>query len=179
MKQRQEATAEQAKAIANPLRLQILRLCNDREWTNKELADRLDRDPSTVLYHLRLLVKARLIEPTDVRQGASGAYEKPYRSTGLSWHLDLKKPIEVVDTEPPILTAFRRELGEAGNDSLTELNRFHLHLNELDAKRFAHRFVDLINEFIANDDGRRLAGAPGHGGIMVIHRLSAEQEDRA
>lgn len=178
MKQRQGATAEQAKAVANPLRLRILRLCSDRERTNKELADRLDRDPSTVLHHLRLLVKAGLIEPMDVRQAASGAYEKPYRSTGLSLHLDFDKPAEIGNTEPPRLTAFRQQLNEAGNDSLTELSRFHLHLNEIDAKRFAHRFVDLINEFMANDDDRRVAGAPGHGGIMVIHRLGDSQEDR-
>ena len=75
------------------MRLRILRLCSDREWTNKELADRLQRDPATILHHVRLLVDAGLIEPVGVRQGASGAYEKPYRSTGLSWQLSFERPM--------------------------------------------------------------------------------------
>ena len=41
MIERVEPTPAQIKAVANSLRLRILRLCNDREWTNKELADRL------------------------------------------------------------------------------------------------------------------------------------------
>src|SRR6185436_17191183 len=86
-----EPTPAQIKAVASPLRLRILRLCNDREWTNKELADRLERDPATILHHLRLLVDAGLIEAMDVRQGKSGAYEKPYRSTGISWQLSFER----------------------------------------------------------------------------------------
>ncbi len=87
-RQRRPATVKEVKALGHPLRLRILRLCGDRELTNKQLADRLDRDPGTVLYHVRQLVDAGLLEPAEVRTGDSGALEKPYRSTGLSWWLD-------------------------------------------------------------------------------------------
>ena len=70
--ERIEPTPAQIKAVANSLRVRILRLCNDREWTNKQLAERLERDPATILRHLRLLVDAGLIESTGVRQGPAG-----------------------------------------------------------------------------------------------------------
>ena len=52
---RREATVREAKAMAHPLRLRILRLCLHQELTNKQLAERLGRDPGTVLYHVRHL----------------------------------------------------------------------------------------------------------------------------
>src|SRR5947207_6510593 len=74
MKKRQ-ATAAEAKALANPLRLRILRLCLDEALTNKELADRLDKDPGTLLHHVRTLVDTGFLAPDEVRSGTSGALE--------------------------------------------------------------------------------------------------------
>src|SRR5687768_14537725 len=85
---RRPATAKEAKALAHPLRLRILRLCLHQELTNKQLADRLGSDPGTVFYHVRQLVGAGLLQQAPVRTGASGALEKPYRSTGTTWWLD-------------------------------------------------------------------------------------------
>ena len=39
------ATREELRAVANPLRLRILRLCLHEELTNKQLAERLGMDP--------------------------------------------------------------------------------------------------------------------------------------
>src|SRR4051794_4556913 len=50
------ATVEEHKALSHPLRLRILRLCLDEPKTNRELADRLDANPATVLHHVRTLV---------------------------------------------------------------------------------------------------------------------------
>ena len=174
MVERREPTPAQIKAVASALRLRILRLCNDREWTNKELADRLQRDPATILHHLRLLVDAGLLEPIGVRQGVSGAYEKPYRSTGLSWQLSFEVPLEdeAEAGELALLTAFRQELAEAGHDSIAELTRFHLHLDEDSLRAFTARFLDLIEEYRLQDDARRDGGAPGYGGMIALHRLA-------
>jgi len=160
--------------VANSLRLRILRLCNDREWTNKQLADRLGRDPSTILHHLRILLDAGFIEPVGVRQGGAGAYEKPYRSTGLSWQLSFERALEDEDREGELsmLAAFREELAEAGHDSIAELTRFHLHLDDDSRDAFIERFLDLIHEYVVDDDERDQAGAPGYGGVFVIHRLA-------
>src|SRR5688572_1259636 len=90
--ERREATVREAKAMAHPLRLRILRLCLHQELTNKQLAERLGRDPGTVLYHVRHLTDAGLLEQGAIRTGESGALEKPYRSTGLSWWLSNPSP---------------------------------------------------------------------------------------
>lgn len=174
MVERRKPTPEQLKAVASTLRLRILRLCNDREWTNKELADRLNRDPATILHHLRLLVAADLIEPVAVRQGKSGAYEKPYRSTGLSWQLSFDRPAEDEGEEGEVamLIAFRQELREAGNDSIVELSRFSLHLDDDALQTFTDQFQALIDEYVGNDEDRRTQSAPAHGGLLVIHRIA-------
>lgn len=177
--ERRQPTPAQIKAVANPLRLRILRLCSDREWTNKELADRLERDPATMLHHLRLLVEADLIEPVAVRQGASGAYEKPYRSTQRSWHLSFETAAEDEEQEGEIamLSAFRQELREAGNESIAELTRFHLHLDEAAIEAFSERFLELVDAFRVGDEARRERGVPGYGGVMVLHRLTDAAAD--
>ncbi|HET7486916.1 MAG TPA: helix-turn-helix domain-containing protein [Acidimicrobiales bacterium] len=174
MDDRRHATPQQIKAVASSLRLRILRLCNDREWTNKELAERLGRDPATILHHVRLLVDAGLLAPAPIRQGARGATEKPYRSTGLSWQLRFDRPEEDEDEAGGLamLGAFREELAEAGNDSIAELSRFHLHLDEEDLAAFTSRLRELLEGFIAGDDARRQGGAPDYGGIVVLHRLA-------
>jgi DNA-binding transcriptional ArsR family regulator len=71
--ERRPATPEEAKALANPVRLRILRLCLDEALTNKQLAERLGRDPGTVLHHVRSLVATGFLVPDEVRQGEKGA----------------------------------------------------------------------------------------------------------
>jgi DNA-binding transcriptional ArsR family regulator len=166
----QTPTETQIKAVASATRLRIIRLCNDGEWTNKELAERLGLDPSTVHRHVRLLVDAGLLESTGVRQGASGAYEKPYRSTGLSWKLRFVDVVTDEETgEAASLAAFREELSEAGYDSVAELTRFHLHLDDAELSKFIDSVKLLIEEY---DDNKTGVDTPGYGGVFAIHRLS-------
>jgi DNA-binding transcriptional ArsR family regulator len=164
----------QIKAVASATRLRILRLCNDREWTNQELAARLDLDPSTVHRHVRLLVDAGLLEPIAVRQGASGAYEKPYRSTGLSWKLSFEQIVEDEDAvgETAMLTAFREELLEAGYDSIAEMTRFHLHLDDRTLIEFIDEFKEIVRRYADTEqtDGE----SPGYGGMFILHRLAED-----
>ena len=54
--ERRPATDAEARALASGVRLRILRLCWDEPRTNKEIAARLDRNPATVLHHVRTLV---------------------------------------------------------------------------------------------------------------------------
>ena len=171
-----EPTEQQIKAVASATRLRILRLCNDQEWTNKELAERLDLDPSTVHRHVRLLVDAGLLETTGVRQGTSGAYEKPYRSTGLSWKLSIEQVVEDEDTtgESASMSAFRQELREAGSDSIAEMSRFHLHLNADELDAFINEVKALINRYADTAD----PNSPGYGGMFILHRLADQPNDR-
>jgi predicted transcriptional regulator len=177
--ERVEPTPAQIKALANSLRVRILRLCNDREWTNKQLAERLERDPATILHHLRLLVDAGLIESTGVRKGPNGAYEKPYRSTGRSWQISFGDNAYIPDEEGELtmLRAFREELAEAGYDSLAELSRFQLHLDEDELQTFITRLFELLDEYHLSDPIRQERGAPSYGGLVALHRLATDRSE--
>jgi DNA-binding transcriptional ArsR family regulator len=73
---------EQLKALGHPLRVRVLEMLGgegEAEWqlTNRELAQRLGVDPGHLHFHVRMLLKAGLIELADAdRKGR----EKPYRS---------------------------------------------------------------------------------------------------
>ena len=70
---------EQLKALGHPLRLRVLETLgtgSEEHLTNRELAKKLDVDPGHLHFHVRMLLKAGLIELTDGGQGR----EKPYRA---------------------------------------------------------------------------------------------------
>jgi DNA-binding transcriptional ArsR family regulator len=165
--ERRVATVDEAKAVAHPLRLRILRLCGQDELTNRQLADRLGRDPGTVLYHVRQLVDAGFLETTQIRSGVRGALEKPYRSTGLSWRLALDGT--AADGSMAPIEAFTDELREAGPGAVSKMSRFALHLTAEDAEELAARIVAILDEYVATESQR--ADLPLHGGIFVLHRL--------
>lgn len=169
---RREATVREAKALAHPLRARILRLCGQRELTNKQLADRLDRDPGTVLYHVRQLADAGFLEQAPVRTGDSGALEKPYRSTGRSWLLSLGEPLATMDDEASLapIEAFQDELREAGPGAVQVFERFALHLSPEDVVELDLRIVAILDEYVETDDQR--LDQPELGGIFVLHRLA-------
>ena len=71
---------EQLKALGHPLRVRVLEMLGqDGDWqlTNRELAQRLGVDPGNLHFHVRMLLKAGLIELAD-RDGQGR--EKPYRA---------------------------------------------------------------------------------------------------
>jgi DNA-binding transcriptional ArsR family regulator len=72
---------EQLKALGHPLRVRVLEMLGqEEEWqlTNRELAQRLGVDPGHLHFHVRMLLKAGLIELAD---GTGQGREKPYRAT--------------------------------------------------------------------------------------------------
>lgn len=71
---------EQLKALGHPLRVRVLEMLGqDGDWqlTNRELAQRLGVDPGHLHFHVRMLLKAGLIELAD---SEGRGREKPYRS---------------------------------------------------------------------------------------------------
>jgi DNA-binding transcriptional ArsR family regulator len=70
---------EQLKALGHPLRVRVLEMLGeDDDWqlTNRELAERLGVDPGHLHFHVRMLLKAGLIELAE----NGGGREKPYRA---------------------------------------------------------------------------------------------------
>jgi len=174
-RQRAPATTQQAKALSHPMRLRILRLCQEREWSNAQLAQRLMCDPSTLLYHARILVEAGFLEQGEPRRGASGATEKPYRATGRSWDLDLSGDESISSA---ILRAFLAELREAGPASLEEASRFVLHLDGDERRVLRQRLQEVLDEYADTDAERQEQGHPPVGGLLVLHRVLPDPEGR-
>lgn len=141
--------------MASPLRLRILRLCLDGALTNQELAQRLGRDPASVLYHVRRLVAAGFLAAEPARRGVRGSRELPYRSTGKSWHLDVVEPRARRAESEAILQVFLDELAEAGTERLVT-GRLGIRLTEAEQRELNDRMMALLDEFVQ----RRSVGEP-------------------
>lgn len=142
--ERRPATDAEARALASAVRLRILRLCLTEALTNRELAQRLDRNPATVLHHVRTLVDTGFLEAQPVRRGTRGAREVPYRATGKSWLMD-------VGHRPPpprdaMLAAFLEEVATVGERRL-ESGRLGLRLPPEQLAEFRERLDALLDEY--------------------------------
>lgn len=147
------ATTAEARALSHPLRLRILRLVIDEALTNRQLAERLGRDPGTVLYHVRQLVRLGFLRAEPVRKGDSGHLERPYRITGKSWKLQVEQSRT---WSTSVLDATREEVVDAGPRSTIAVQRLGVRLTDADVAALKRRLHAVADEFAARDspDGR-------------------------
>lgn len=143
---RRPATEAEARVLASALRLRIIRLCLGETLTNKEIAQRLGRDPASVLHHVRRLVETGFLEALPLRRGSRGAKEIPYRSTGKSWTLRIEDPTEHRRTNDAVLHAFLEELADARGE-LADAMRLGLRLRAEDRAELHRRIVEVLEEF--------------------------------
>jgi DNA-binding transcriptional ArsR family regulator len=71
------------RAVAHPLRLQMLSLLTSRELSAAEIARELDTSQANASYHLRVLAAAGLLVPAGqvkIRGGTARRYRHPWRS---------------------------------------------------------------------------------------------------
>jgi DNA-binding transcriptional ArsR family regulator len=142
-RKRRPATSDEAAALSSDLRLRMIRLTFDRPLTNKELAERLGKDPATTLHHVRKLVAAGFLEAMPPRVGNRGAREIPYRSTGLSWQLDNSE--NAVAVGEAMLHAF---LGEVADIGLHDVDQSRLVVT-VDPEELKQRLAALMDELAA------------------------------
>ena len=162
---RRAATTGEARALAHPLRLRILRLCLDEELTNKEIADRLGQDPGTTHHHVRQLLATGFLVAGAVRRGASGALEKPYRATGKSWVLEVVDPDARSSLNLASLDAVQADIGERP-DAVVGMTRMAFRLAPGDRDELRQRLEELVEDFKGRDrpDGEPL------GFFFALHR---------
>lgn len=156
--QRRSATDAEARALASSLRLRILRLTLDEALTNKEIAEALDRNPASVLHHVRTLVDTGFLRAEAVRRGTRGSREIPYRATGKAWRLDTHGV-----TAGPIVEAFVSEIGTVPPHQ-RELSR--MRLNGSDLEEFRKRLYELVTDFYERP--RDTESAP-HSVFIAMH----------
>lgn len=169
---RRPPTAQEAKALAHPMRQRIVRLCMEREHTNRQLADAIGSDPGTVLPHVRMLVEAGFVSAAAARTGSSGALEKPYRATGKTWWLDDPLSGQAPDVRFGPLEMALDDARAAARDSIATYGTFLLHLDDDDVAELDRRILDVLDEFIASEPSR--SGRPIHRGVFAIHTLRTE-----
>jgi DNA-binding transcriptional ArsR family regulator len=140
---RTDAADADARALASTLRLRILRMCLDEPMTNREIAERLGRNPATVLHHVRTLVDRGFLRAEPVRRGSRGSREVPYLATGKSWtspSFEGKSRL-MVDT-------FLEELAEA-DPTTVRMSRLGVRLSEPEHAELMGRIDAFLQELAA------------------------------
>ncbi len=170
---RRAATPAEAKALSHPDRLRIIRLTLDDALTNKQIAQRLGRDPASTLHHVRTLVATGFVEPQEMRRGARGAREIPYRSTGKSWTLDIDEAPD--DNALAIVDAFRAEMLESPSAE-RKYARLGLRLTPEQREELEERLFALVHEVAAMSPAE--GGEPCALFVAVHSRPEAFQSKR-
>jgi DNA-binding transcriptional ArsR family regulator len=145
---RRPASRTEAAALASAVRLRIIRLTAKRALTNKEIAQRLGKDPATTLYHVRKLVAAGFLVAQPERSGARGSKEIPYLGTGLSWRLGLGTAGYEDGIGQAMLAAYLGEVADVGIDEVKQA-RLVVQLDEDGVAELADRVQGLLEEFAA------------------------------
>jgi DNA-binding transcriptional ArsR family regulator len=107
---------DQLKALGHPLRVRTLEMLGGdgegEELTNRELAQRLGVDPGHLHFHVRMLLKAGLIELVETEKGR----EKPYRSVARTFRVapELLAAGHASDIQAAILEEVQRGLAAHG-----------------------------------------------------------------
>ena len=165
-------TAEQLKAISDPLRMQLLECISKEALTVKQMAARLEQPPTRLYYHVGALEEAGFVVVVDTRI-KSGIVEKFYRISAENIQVDrnLLKQSGVKGDEAlqSILSAVfdstiadlqqsfaagQLNLGDTAKDSAKDLVLAHqaYHLRPGDVPRFIEKINDLLKELGAAED---------------------------
>jgi DNA-binding transcriptional ArsR family regulator len=169
------ATLQEARALAHPLRIRILRLCLDQAKTNSELAAALGERPATMLYHVRTLLRTGFLAEEPSRPGPRGTVEKPYRATGKSARLEHA----LTGTDGSLRAVFEAvaaEVDEAGPDSVLEGLRAALWLRPEELEDLLAQVRGLIGRLPTVDE--YLASEPGpdadpYALLVVLHKRAS------
>lgn len=171
---------ETLRAIADPLRVQIMELLEGQTLTVKQVAEKLGLAPSKLYYHFGALEKLGLIEVAETRMVAN-MQEKTYQSAADVLDVDpsLFKFSKEGDNESinmllaSTIDATREDLNRSLQARQFQLdqgaqeqprrmivNRVVSHVSEKRVGEFQDRLVKLIQEFEAEDKTSKPADQP-------------------
>lgn len=145
---RRQATEAEAKAIASTVRMRILRLCLDNALTNKQIAQRLEMNPATVLHHVRKLVDTGFLAAQAERSGTRNAREVPYLATGKSWALNVGDSHSSALGQA-MIGAFLAEYPPEADPKENYLSRLGVRLTAQERQELTDRIDALLEEYAA------------------------------
>jgi DNA-binding transcriptional ArsR family regulator len=175
---------EAIKALADPLRLQVLTLLmndHDRSWTVKEIAAALEQSVTKMYHHVNTLEQAGLIRDVETRL-VSGIVEHRYASgqRGLEFDDSLYNSS---DTRDASLANVTHMLEEARDDLIAYLGsedadhervmiaKARLRLTQDEADELRTSIQVLMDRFQAQRSKRRKTG-PRTDVLIVMHPAS-------
>ena len=164
---RREATPEEARALAHPLRLRVLRELYDGPLTNSELAARLGRDKATLLHHVRVLADTGFVEALPARRGTRGSREIPYRTLAKSWSLEVDRVAGRAEVEDAMVAAFTEEYAEAARLAPTQISRLALRLSDAEHAELVDRLGAVLQDFAARPP---TPGGTPWAAFLSVHR---------
>ena len=171
---------ETLRALADPLRVQIMELLEGQALTVKQVAEKLGLAPSKLYYHFGALEKLGLIEVAETRMVAN-MLEKKFRSNAELVDVDpaLFKFSKEGDNEPVniLLSStidatrddllrslqarqFQLEQGAAEQPRRLIINRIVSRVPEGRIEKFQERLVKLVKEFEVEDETSKVSDQP-------------------
>ncbi len=176
------ADEAEAKAIASPLRLRILRIALHEPRTNKEIAEALGMNPASVLHHVRTLVDTGFLIEQPPRRGPRGSRERPSRAAGKSLSMEMGD-MEVVGGQDLLLRTFLDEVAQLPPGSL-ESNRAAFRLSPADRHRVQSKLYAVLHEVAqlpSDPEGEPwsvyLAMHPDPSGVPTGHDRDPDADD--
>ena len=134
---------DQLKALGHPLRVRVLEMLGgDEAWqlTNRELAQALGVDPGHLHFHVRMLLKAGLIE---LAPGIGKGREKPYRAVARTFRVapDLLAAGHGNDLQAAMLDEVQRSFGSYSSDGTFRAVQFTIQLDQAKAVELAENMI--------------------------------------
>jgi DNA-binding transcriptional ArsR family regulator len=157
-------TAQQFKAISDPLRSRILGIIQNQPATAKQIADSLKASPGAIGHHLHVLEAAGLAQVV-ARRLIRGIVANYYTRTARIFTYDL--PREVIGNTSinlEIIAKAYEELAEAETTKKEDVNQTagfpHVRLSPERAKYFSERLRSLVDEVLseASDPNGKVYG---------------------
>ncbi|HET6641818.1 MAG TPA: helix-turn-helix domain-containing protein [Gaiellaceae bacterium] len=135
---------EQLKALGHPLRLRVLETLGETEtpMSNRELAQRLGVDPGHLHFHVRMLLRAGLINQVPSAKGR----EKPYRSAAQT----LKVAPELVSAGASELQATIVEDVQRGWNAYADEGQFRF--VRINARVSPEKALEVLSELVPTFD---------------------------
>ena len=103
------------RALADPLRIQLLELLSARPRSAGELAGLIGRQPNRLYHHLALLEEGGLIEVTEYRRVRGGKVERVYAAAAAEPPGDAATPAETAQFLSAMLEATRADITAASH----------------------------------------------------------------
>jgi DNA-binding transcriptional ArsR family regulator len=146
---RRTADEAEAKALASPLRLRILRITLHEPHTNKEISEALGLNPASVLHHVRTLVDTGFLIEQKVRRGPRGSRERPYLASGKSFYVSTGEVEDnTYEGQDLLLATFLQEVEGLPPGALGSA-RLGFRLTRPDREAVEQRLQDLLDEIAA------------------------------